>query len=186
MFKPAFLFTALLALSGAAQAAEPASPFYLSASAGRVHAQTWCTMCEKETNFGKITAGYDLGTSSLWPGSQITSSVELSHFQSGHMDNESAMGAAYGMRQSFRATGVYYKATVRESQAFSLNARLGVAHVIDRIEDVYSVRNYGKNTVAAGLGVSYALDKNWSIQADYDRLQSSKLNMISAGVGYRF
>ncbi|QNM97997.1 porin family protein [Chitinimonas koreensis] len=47
----------------------------------------------------------------------------------------------------------------------------------------------GKDGLTAGVGASYALDQNWSIRADYDRLKDrgdQKLNTYSAGVQYKF
>lgn len=86
--------------------------------------------------------------------------------------------------------------------AWTLRARLGVAlGTKSRTElDTSSVgavapgsTTLRERTVIGGLGASYALNKNWSLQADWDRLPArvttatkAKADLYSVGVSYRF
>jgi opacity protein-like surface antigen len=86
--------------------------------------------------------------------------------------------------------------------AWTLRARLGVAlGTKSRTElDTSSVGAVAPGsttlrelTVIGGLGASYALNKNWSLQADWDRLPArvttatkAKADLYSVGVSYRF
>lgn len=86
--------------------------------------------------------------------------------------------------------------------AWTLRARLGVAlGTKSRTElDVSSVgavvpgnTSLRERSAVWGLGASYALDKNWALQADWDRLPArvttstkAKADLYSVGVSYRF
>jgi outer membrane autotransporter protein len=181
--------------SAAASAAEAGSPFTLSLAATRAQTRFSCPTghCDVYTNGATLTAGYDMLTSTLWPGSQLISSLELSNTQSGNFHTNFGKGVNYPMTDSFRSTAVFYKATLRESEALSIHARVGMAHAVTKTDYVDDSVKHSSNRLAAGLGFSYAIDGHWSVNADIDRTKAdfgaSKLqnvNQMSVGMGYRF
>lgn len=196
MNKQTLIAAILLSLAGSAAAAGTASPFTLSLAATRAQTSFSCPggHCKVYTNGAALTAGYDLATSTLWPGSQLISSLELGHVQSGNFATNFGKGADYPMNDSFRSTGLFYKATLRESEALSIHARIGMAHTVTTTGYVdENVKNSSSRRLAAGLGFSYAIDGHWSANADFDRTKANfgassmnNVNRISVGMGYRF
>lgn len=189
-----FAAVVLSLTSVAASAAEAASPFTLSLAATRAQSHYGCSAtvrCETYANGAALTAGYDFATSTLWPGSQLISSLELSLAQSGNYHGSVGVDA---YTKSFRSTAVYYKATLRETDALAIHARLGMAHVVTTTSwEGQSMKN-DRDRLAAGLGFSYAIDTHWSVNADLDRMKaryepagsSKNINQFSVGMGYRF
>lgn len=181
MHKKTLFVLALMGLTAIASAADgtpdSAGPFYASLSAGQLHGYG------KSLKAVKATLGYDLLTMALWPGSQVTGSIEASRMQT-ESDGPD--------RLNFSSEGVYLKASVRESESLSVNARVGYANT--GIHDNFmGMAGHGySQKMAWGAGLSYKLDKNWSLNADFDRYKTGSqgwtqnLNMVSAGVGYRF
>ena len=127
----------------------------------------------------KAYVGYTFPETSALLGVPFKSSVELDLYQ---------IGTGQALRS--RGASVVYKADFAITNAFSVNAKAGLSHM--------STRQWGQDKsstgLTAGLGMSYALDKNWTVTADVDRVKADTafgsghrhVNMWSVGVRYKF
>ncbi|MES2152670.1 MAG: outer membrane beta-barrel protein [Pseudomonadota bacterium] len=180
---------ALLALSAAAGANE-VNPIYVGAAVGQARYQClYSGSCNEErAASGKLYVGYIFVPVVSWSDMKLASSVELDAYR--------GAGAKLFSNQdwnaSFKGVGALYKANLKASEAFSLNAHLGMAYLETRFDSGFSSAR-GRFSPVGGLGLSYALDKNWSITLDYDRFHlkfgapaSQKAEMLTIGAGYKF
>lgn len=151
-----------------------------------------------ETKFGrsgKLYGGYNLDTTQFAV-AQTTISAELMAFRSGDADSSfhGAGGVVKGVG-SFDGVAVALRNEVKFNDLFSLTARLGLARTSARVD--YSGGGSGSGTANGllfGLGTAFALDKNWSLHADWDRVQKVRYsgkqeahaNMFSVGASYKF
>jgi opacity protein-like surface antigen len=202
---------ALLAVAALPAAAQEPSAGYVGANWGvSSNYALSCypgLACDRNTSrSGKIYAGYTLGTSKVFGTMQNTSAIELSAF---------AAGGAYGylprwdtalMQARYRMAGlaVTHASTLMLTDALGLNSRLGLAYTRGSAEfpDLWTQKDYGSRYsyhhyrlgATAGVGLSYALGRNWSAHADYDYVPvkyadetgNSHVNMWSVGVSYHF
>lgn len=178
---------ALVLGSGAAQAASygDTSPIYVGGGAGRGSHEA-----AEGSGAGKVYAGFSLAPMTAWPGSELTGSIELNAYRGAWAGRRSAGG-----EERFTATGLGYRLMLRETEALSLQARLGLARVKGRSRAgaaAGSAGSTGSSGLSAGLGLSYALGKHLSITADYDLLRaafpitgSTHVHMFTIGAGYK-
>ena len=130
-----------------------------------------------------------------WPGSELTGSVELTGYLGGRADIGSGLDEGlYEMSAAYKGAGLGYRLALRETESLSLHARLGLAHLsgTTRINgrDLQSASSTG---ITSGLGLSYAINKHWSLNADYDLLRvkfvndhHTKVHLFTAGAAYKF
>ena len=100
-------------------------------------------------------------------------------------------GAGAVRSQGVAAVGVF---TLPLVDNLSAKARLGVGHVRGEVD--YAAGGSSRRSKAApvfGVGLSYALSPQWSLQADWDRLPTrvdgrNKVNadLVSVGVSFHF
>ena len=194
------------ALLVSAQArAEDLSPGYVGAGIG-VHSNYSATCydfngCNDKTNSsGKLYGGYTLGTRTGFAGHQLTDSLELSTF----WINGQFASANAGMSQYRKKTtglSLSWATEMELGSGFALNSRIGLAFTRTRGEARDSLygdsQSSGDDRIApmAGLGLSYALNRNWSLRADYDYVPikttsgsrgNGHVNMWTAGAAYHF
>jgi outer membrane immunogenic protein len=186
--------------SGSAQAASygDTSPIYVGVGAGRTFFDAYCYdgECKAHTKgSGKVYAGFNFAPMSAWPGSELTGSLELT----GYVGGKAQIGAGtnsglYKIANSYKGAGLGYRLSLRETEFLSLNARLGVAHVSGKTAlDAVELHSVGSTGVTGGLGLSYALNKHWSLNADYDSLRvkfipyrHTRVHLFTAGAAYKF
>ncbi len=182
----------LLSLTGAAASAASygdTSPIYAGASAGHARLSFYCAQpshCEgRSTTSGKAYAGFNFAPYRLF-GSEFTNAVELSAFRG------TGLGA-HVFDVSFKGAGVAYKVSMRATDALSLHARLGAANLTGKLRSGGDAWEDSETRLHAGLGVSYALGRQWSLTADYDRLQvplfassDARVHMLTAGAAFKF
>jgi outer membrane immunogenic protein len=195
----ALLAGAALLAAGAAGAAD-LSPGYIGADLGlRNHYSLDClggNACDKNANrSGKLYAGYTLGSGQLL-GMSSSHAVELSVFTGGTAKGAFKNGAGVLQQGEGKLAGfgVVNAGTLKLSEDWALNTRLGV--VFQRGKVNYAAGGSdSKNQLAltAGLGLAYALDKNWSLKADWNyqpvkfgKSGNTNLNTFSLGAAYHF
>ena len=152
--------------------------------------------CERAgTNTGKIYAGHMFDTLP-YNGFNITHGIEAMGYQVG------ANKASYLYRHKQMAgagessgVGLLYKLEVSFNNDFSIYSRLGTSYGRSSVKFASGMNESSSSWFApvVGLGAKYAMTKNISLVADWDRLPSryndahkSVNNMFSLGVNYAF
>jgi hypothetical protein len=152
--------------------------------------------CERaSTNTGKIYAGY-MFDALPYNGFNITHGIEAMGYQVG------ANRASYTYKNKpVAGTGetagvaLLYKLDVSFNNDFSIHSRLGTSYTHSSVK--FSPGFYESNSSwfapVVGLGAKYAMTKNLSLVADWDRLPNKYSgghkavnNMFSLGVMYKF
>lgn len=152
--------------------------------------------CERAgTNTGKIYAGY-MFDALPYNGFNITHGIEAMGYQVG------ANKASYSYQNKFVAgsgetagVALLYKLDVSFNHDFSLHSRLGTSYAHSSVK--FSPDMYESNSSwfapVVGLGAKYAMTKNLSLVADWDRLPNKYSgnhkalnNMFSLGIMYKF
>jgi opacity protein-like surface antigen len=178
------------ALSFSNFSAHAADDTYIGAAIGaRTHYGLDCSgsaSCDRNANSsGKIYFGRQLDK---------TFGVEVMAWKLGDAQGVVKNGST-SVAASVNSQGVAVLGVAGMSfDAFSLKARLGVGHARGR-SDYSTGGSTAKNAFVPvlGVGASYALDKNWSLNADWDHLPARvnghtrvKTGMFSLGASYRF
>jgi outer membrane immunogenic protein len=188
---------ALLAWAALAASAAQAADFYAGLGLGSARVGLPCTagqLCER-------TAG---GSHRIFVGVDATQHLgaELVAWGLGEARGSGQLGSnLLPARTRSESVGLVGVART-QIDAWTLRARLGlVLGSESRTElDVSSVgavipenATLRERSAAWGLGASYALNKNWALQADWDRLPArvttetkAKADLFSIGVTYRF
>jgi outer membrane immunogenic protein len=183
-----------------AAAAEPATgPFYAGASYGFrassgldcVPAQGDCDKSSKRN--GKAYLGYSFDALPFQGGVALPS-VELVGYMGGEVKSGFDTGAGkVAGRGKFTGLGMQ-GVLAYQFDAFSLSGRAGAAYTQGKV-DYLSGGSDKKDKIGLiyGVGAAYALNKNWSLHLDWDRVpvkynskQTTKVDMFSLGASYRF
>ena len=152
--------------------------------------------CEKAgTNTGKIYAGHMFDTLP-YNGFNITHGIEAMGYQVG------ANKASYLFKNKLVAgagesngVGLLYKLDVSFNNDFSVYTRVGTSYGRSSVKFASGINESSSSWFApvVGLGAKYAMTKNFSLVADWDRLPAkysdgnkSVNNMFSLGVVYKF
>ena len=202
---PSFRFpAALLALASIAPlhavAADPApSPVYMGASYGfRASTDLDCVPgqgdCDKSSKrSGKAYVGYSFDALPFQGGVAVPS-IELVGYMGGEVksgfDTDAGKRAGRGKFTGLGMQGVLGY----QFDAFTLSGRAGAAYTQGKV-DYLSGGSDKKSKIGLtyGIGAAYALNKNWSLHLDWDRVpvkynskQTTKVDMFSLGASYRF
>lgn len=202
---PSFRFpAALLALASIAPlhavAADPApSPVYMGASYGfRASTDLDCVPgqgdCDKSSKrSGKAYVGYSFDALPFQGGVALPS-VELVGYLGGEVksgfDTDAGKRAGRGKFTGLGVQGVLGY----QFDAFTLSGRLGAAYTQGKVDYLGGGSDKkDKIGLTYGIGAAYALNKNWSLHLDWDRVpvkystkQTTKVDMFSLGASYRF
>lgn len=185
--------------SSAASAASygDTSPIYAGAAVGRLQYKTFCGpdgRCTVHDNgSGKVYAGFSFAPTSLWAGSELTNSIEAVGYFSGKVAIRMFPGNEF-MDESYRGGGVVYKASLRQTDALSVHGRVGMARITSkyRFRDL-DIADSHKTGVTGGLGLSYAINKNVALTADYDmfkarfgQVEDRNVHLFTVGAAYKF
>ena len=204
---PTFRFpAALLALAAiaplhaSAAAADPApGPVYAGASYGfRANTGLDCVPgqadCDKSSKRnGKAYVGYSFNALPFQGGVALPA-IELVGYTGGEVKSgfDTGAGKAAG-RGMFTGAGVQ-GVLGYQFDAFTLSGRAGVAYTQGKV-DYLGGGSDKKNKAGLiyGIGTAYALNQNWSLHLDWDRVpvkyndkQTTKVDMFSLGASYRF
>ena len=202
---PSFRFpAALLALASIAPlhaaAAEAApGPIYAGASYGfRANSGLDCVPgqadCDKSSKRnGKAYVGYSFNALPFQGGVALPA-IELVGYTGGEVKSgfDTGAGKAAG-RGKFTGAGVQ-GVLGYQFDAFTLSGRAGVAYTQGKV-DYLGGGSDKKNKAGLiyGIGTAYALNQNWSLHLDWDRVpvkyndkQTTKVDMFSLGASYRF
>ncbi|NBV17243.1 outer membrane beta-barrel protein [Janthinobacterium sp.] len=204
---PTFRFpAALLALAAiaplhaSAAAADPApGPVYAGASYGfRANTGLDCVPgqadCDKSSKRnGKAYVGYSFNALPFQGGVALPA-IELVGYTGGEVKSgfDTGAGKAAG-RGKFTGAGVQ-GVLGYQFDAFTLSGRAGVAYTQGKV-DYLGGGSDKKNKAGLiyGIGTAYALNQNWSLHLDWDRVpvkyndkQTTKVDMFSLGASYRF
>lgn len=196
---------AAAALLASAQArADDVSPGYAGASWG-AHSDYSLTCyridgCSDSTRqSGKLYGGYTVNTRTTFGDHKVTDSVELSTFWiNGKYSQDN--GSAFQSREKTTGLAVSWATAMDLGSGFALNSHLGLGYARTREEqrgggypDWHS-QDFNRIAPVAGAGLSYALNRNWSLRTDFDfipvKVSSSggngHVNMWSVGAAYHF
>ena len=198
---PSFRFpAALLALASIAPlhavAADPApSPVYMGASYGfRASTDLDCVPgqgdCDKSSKrSGKAYLGYSFDALPFQGGVALPS-IELVGYLGGEVKSGFDKRAGRGKFTGLGMQGVLGY----QFDAFTLSGRAGVAYTQGKVDYLGGGSDKkDKIGLTYGIGAAYALNKNWSLHLDWDRVpvkystrQTGKVDMFSLGASYRF
>ncbi|SIP98895.1 Outer membrane protein beta-barrel domain-containing protein [Janthinobacterium sp. TND4EL3] len=198
---PSFRFPAvLLALASIAPlhavAADPApSPVYMGASYGfRASTDLDCVPgqgdCDKSSKrSGKAYVGYSFDALPFQGGVALPS-IELVGYLGGEVKSGFDKRAGRGKFTGLGMQGVLGY----QFDAFTLSGRAGVAYTQGKVDYLGGGSDKkDKIGLTYGIGAAYALNKNWSLHLDWDRVpvkystrQTGKVDMFSLGASYRF
>ncbi len=181
---------ATIAAAAAAGSAHAAEEAYVGAGIGvRSHTDLNCAPgadCDRNGNgSGKIFFGKDYGD---------TWGAEAFAFRLGKATG--TVGSPAGdVPGTVKAEGLGVAGTARAQWSdFTFKARLGAAYVHGRTSYAAGGSD-SKNSLApvVGLGVSYALNKQWSLNADMDHVRAkfggqekASTQLYTVGASYRF
>lgn len=200
--KSLLLTLSSLLIAGSAAAADAPSAHAEAYAGFNLAAQTRYDLdcvagspCDRKAgDSGKIFGGY-LGAPSDIGGVSVSQGAELMYYKVGSANagfqtgsglkagrgNTYGLGAAYVVQANFND--------------FAVNGRLGLAYANSKVDYTAGGSDSNRSFLApvVGLGVRYALTKNVTLNADYDRLpnkfssqEKGSVNMFSLGVGYKF
>ncbi|MCU6432420.1 porin family protein [Undibacterium sp. Jales W-56] len=156
------------------------------------------TSCDtKAKSSGKIYAGY-LAAPTLFEGVNVSQGAELMYYKVGsavatypaslsNSSSETLLRSTDGLAASYVLQANF--------NDFSLNGRAGIAYTRNKVTSSLAGNSTTDKAFIVpvfGLGIRYAVAKNISLNADYDRLPNKfgsdkgVINMLSLGVGYKF
>ena len=202
---PSFRFpAALLALASIAPlhaaAAEAApGPIYAGASYGfRANSGLDCVPgqggCDKSSKRnGKAYLGYSFDALPFQGGVALPS-VELVGYTGGEVKSGFDTGAGKRAGRG-KFTGLGMQGVLAyQFDAFSLSGRAGAAYTQGKVDYLGGGSDKkDKIGLTYGIGAAYALNQNWSLHLDWDRVpvkystrQTTKVDMFSLGASYRF
>ncbi|MDN2711208.1 porin family protein [Janthinobacterium sp. SUN118] len=195
---------AMLALAAIAPlsafAAEPApGPVYMGASYGfRANTDLDCVPaqrdCDKSSKrSGKAYVGYTFDALPFQGGVAVPA-IELVGYLGGEVKSGFDTGAGKRAGRG-KFTGLGMQGVLAyKFDAFTLSGRAGAAYTQGKVDypDGGSDKK-DKIGLTYGIGTAYALNKNWSLHLDWDRVpvkysskQTTKVDMFSLGASYRF
>ncbi|MBB5370317.1 MULTISPECIES: outer membrane protein [unclassified Janthinobacterium] len=150
--------------------------------------------CDKSSKRnGKAYVGYSFDALPFQGGVAVPA-IELVGYTSGSVTSGFDTGAGkVAGRGKFNGAGVQ-GVLGYQFDAFTLSGRAGLAYTQGKVD--YATGGSDKENKAGlmyGLGAAYALNKNWSLHLDWDRVpvkysgsQKTKADMFSLGASYRF
>ena len=194
---------ALLALAAIAplhaSAADPASPIYMGASYGFrastgldcIAGQSDCDKSSKRN--GKAYVGYSFDALPFQGGVALPS-IELVGYMGGEVKSGFDTGAGKRAGRG-KFTGLGIQGVLGyQFDAFTLSGRAGAAYTQGKVDYLGGGSDKkDKIGLTYGIGAAYALNQNWSLHLDWDRVpvkysskQTTKVDMFSLGASYRF
>ncbi|NYE63039.1 opacity protein-like surface antigen [Duganella sp. 1224] len=200
----------LLLLAACSARAQETSPYYLGADLGvsSQYKDLRCPTandCDDRGDFsGRLYGGYTLGSSPLFD-LRNTHALELSAFGFGHARSVIQAADSFYLNGKSKVYGgsLNYVSGLELTQGLSLRGKVGLSLARSSVQyaTMTGLDNYGANGsvrhnrvgVNYGLGLSYALDKHWSLHGDWLHVpvklgagDKTSVNMYSVGVGYGF
>ena len=195
---------ALLALAAIAplhaSAADPApSPIYVGASYGfRASTGLDCIAgqndCDKSSKRnGKAYVGYSFDALPFQGGVALPS-IERVGYMGGEVKSGFDTGAGKRAGRG-KFTGLGMQGVLGyQFDAFTWSGRAGVAYTQGKVDYLGGGSDKkDKIGLTYGIGAAYALNQNWSLHLDWDRVpvkystrQTTKVDMFSLGASYRF
>lgn len=166
--------------------------FYVGGSVGEAKAKDFCdtggiaglvvTTCNDKDTAMKVFAGYQF---------MRHLAVEASYMKLGDLSADITFA---GLPGSVAGDGSAFSLAVLGllplSEQFSLFGKIGMAKT-----EVDASGSIGGISVSAsddetelhyGIGVLFNFTRNWGVRAEWEKLEDSKVDMISIGVQYRF
>lgn len=197
--RAALLASAFLGASGAAAAAD-LSPGYLGVDVGyRNHYNFDClsgSPCERNAGAStRVYGGYVLGQGEVF-GLKDTRAIEVAAFSGGAAKGafKDGTGVLSAGRGKLSGVSVTFASATALSEDWAWTTRLGLVAEHGKV-DYAAGGSDSTNTLAVtvGTGLSYAIDKHWALNADWNYLPArmgkaakSNLNVFSVGAAYHF
>lgn len=198
--RAALLAGAVLGASGAAAAAD-LSPGYLGMDVGfRNHYNFDClsgSPCERNAGAStRIYGGYTLGETLAFGSLKTTRAIEVAAFTGGAVKGAFNHGGGVLSPGEGKLSGVsvVLASSSKLSEDWAWTSRLGLVAEHGKVNYTAGGSD-STNTLAVtvGTGLSYAIDRNWSLNADWNYLPArmgkaakSNLNVFSVGAAYHF
>ncbi|CAN7221964.1 outer membrane beta-barrel protein [Duganella sp. LjRoot269] len=196
--------------AGSCAGAEELSPYYVGADLGihtKYKLECWNGIgCDDIAGrSGRLYGGYTFGSNVVF-GKDNSNSVELSTFEFGNVRSvvqSSPDGGHLPAKSKVYGLALDYASRLKLSDRLSLVSRAGLSMARSSVQyaDAFTLNNYGaagsvrhnRFGLTYGLGLSYAVDKNWSVNVDWRRTpvklganDKTHVDMVSFGVGYNF
>jgi OOP family OmpA-OmpF porin len=96
-------------------------------------------------------------------------------------------GAAASATSKVRAAGLAALGILPLGDSLSVYGRLGMAEVRTQTRiDGAMVEDDDETELVAGIGALYSLSRGWGLRFEYERLNDTKIDLISIGVQYLF
>ncbi|MBA5637239.1 outer membrane beta-barrel protein [Duganella sp. LX20W] len=197
--RAALLASAFLGASGAAAAAD-LSPGYLGVDVGyRNHYNFDClsgSPCDRNAGAStRVYGGFVLGENEAF-GLPHTRAVEVAAFTGGAVKGafKDGSGALSPGKGKLSGVSAVLASATKLSEDWAWTTRLGLVAEHGKV-DYTAGGSDSTNTLAvtAGTGLSYAIDKHWALNADWNYLPArmgkaakSNLNVFSVGAAYHF
>ena len=146
--------------------------------------------CDKSSKrSGKAYVGYSFDALPFQGGVALPS-IELVGYLGGEVKSGFDKRAGRGKFTGLGMQGVLGY----QFDAFTLSGRAGVAYTQGKVDYLGGGSDKkDKIGLTYGIGAAYALNKNWSLHLDWDRVpvkystrQTGKVDMFSLGASYRF
>lgn len=191
----AMLIGAALLQSGAAYAA---SPDYVGLDLGLRN--TFDASCangadctHRARRSGRLYAGYGLGRGELF-GKTNTSNIEVLAYSTSHANGayRASNGALRQGSAKIGGVGVTHANAIAITDQFSIHARLGLAYSRTKVSMPGTANDSASRVgLAGGLGMSHAVNSNWSVHADWNYIpvslgRSGKTEMDQYSLGARY
>ena len=198
-FPAAMLALAAFAPLHAAAADAAAGPIYMGASYGfRASSDLDCVPgqrdCDKSSKrSGKAYVGYSFDALPFQGGVAVPS-IELVGYLGGEVKSGFETGAGKRAGRG-KFTGLGMQGVLGyQFDAFTLSGRFGAAYTQGKVDYLGGgADKKDKIGLTYGIGAAYALNRNWALHLDWDRVpvkysgqQTSKVDMFSLGASYRF
>lgn len=203
------MFSALAA--GGAAAADLA-PDYVGVDVGvrsayKVTCWSWSNLAcdDKVGGGGRVRAGYTFGSSTLF-GMDNSNALELGAFAIGSARSVvpySADGGYLPGKSRVRGVALSYAPSLKVAQRLSLNGKFGLSmtRTTTAYADSAHLDNYGalpgdshnRYGLTYGVGLSYALSPNWSLDAGWSRVpvqlgahEKTRVDSVTVGASYHY
>ena len=98
-------------------------------------------------------------------------------------------GAAVTATSKVKAAGLAALGILPLGESVSVYGRLGLAQVTARTQiegGAAAVEDNDATELVVGIGALFGLTRDWGLRLEYERLNDTKIDLISLGVQYRF
>lgn len=179
----------MVASAGAAlaQGIRPDAGFYLGGALGQSKLKEWCdtggsttatlASCEDADTSWKLLGGYRFNR---------YVAAEASYIDWGEVTATVRVGPqSVGVKASQHSYGLAAVGTLPVGERFEVFGKAGFVQTEQETTSTRTV-NRDETEFHYGLGMKYALTKNWALRGEWEKTEKLKVELLSIGVEYRF